>query len=455
MDNNIIKSHMNRRQFLMGAATAAMTAAAATNHEKPAKTVKAKRTKQKVPPASLIASAPVLQNAAETSMGVSFAVSADASGWVEYSKSPDMKDAVRAYSGGSGLMEVNGAIALVRLTGLEPATKYHYRIGADRISYGGGYKMKNLGPETDSKIHSFTTLGAEVPGSFCVINDTHNKKSAIGAALAKIRELAPSVVIWNGDASNTSETIKDAMDIFIHTHPDYPEYASDTPYIFINGNHDFRGRFNRHLHDLMMFREPSERKSEYAELGRNFVQRLGDIALIGLDTGEDKLDDDPRFACIFRMKSYRELQTRWLAEAVDSPAVRTAKHKIAFCHIPLYDPRPGVNPGDVSMRSSAAAAYKPDFAVWQRGCAKMWGPHLERAGVQLVVTAHQHHFRHDPPTATRPWTHIVGGGPIMDPARTEEFPTVIHGRVANGRLKITVHNVRDGNIVFDEFIPDV
>ena len=65
----------------------------------------------------LIASAPVLQNAAETSMGVSFAVSADASGWVEYSQHPDMSGAVRVYSGGHGMMDVNGKIALVRLTG--------------------------------------------------------------------------------------------------------------------------------------------------------------------------------------------------------------------------------------------------------------------------------------------------------------------------------------------------
>ena len=43
----------------------------------------------------LIASAPVLQNAAERSMGVAFAVSADASGWVEISQSPDMSGASR------------------------------------------------------------------------------------------------------------------------------------------------------------------------------------------------------------------------------------------------------------------------------------------------------------------------------------------------------------------------
>ena len=76
--------------------------------------------------APLIASAPILQNAAETSIGVAFAVSADASGWVEYSTSADMMGAKRVYSGGHGLMRVDNKVALIRLTGLRPATRYFF-----------------------------------------------------------------------------------------------------------------------------------------------------------------------------------------------------------------------------------------------------------------------------------------------------------------------------------------
>ena len=171
-----------------------------------------------------------------------------------------MSGSVRVFSGGTGLMDVNDKVALVRIRGLKPATRYWYRIGADRIDFKGGYKMKNLGPEVDEKVHSFMTLGAAATdGSFCVINDTHDRKPCLDRVLTKIEELKPSVVIWNGDASNSSETIETAMGIFIHTHEKHPEYAADTPLMFINGNHDFRGRFNRRLSDLMMFREPRER----------------------------------------------------------------------------------------------------------------------------------------------------------------------------------------------------
>ena len=431
---------VNRRQFIKGSAlVVAAAGAGCVTSEGPSPSPSPSSF------TSLIASAPVLQNAAETSIGVSFAVNADASGWVEYSTSPDLKGARRAFSGGRGLMTVDDKVALVRLTELKPATKYYYRIGADRIEYKGGYAMKNLGSEVDSKIHSFTTLGVGAKGSFCVINDTHDHKPSLDLALTKVGALKPSVVLWNGDASNTSEKIEDAIGIFLKTHERHPEYAADVPFLFLRGNHDYRGRFNRRLEDVMMPREPSERKGEFAELGRNFVQRLGDVALIGLDTGEDKLDTNPIFAGIFRMREYRELQARWLAEAIETPAVKTAKFKVAFCHIPLFDPRPDANPGDVAP-ADRDPRYKKDYAAWQRTCANLWGPSFRKAGVQLVIAAHQHRFRYDAPTADRPWAQIVGGGPVRE-GHPETFPTVIEGKVEGGKLVVAVHDVLNGKVV--------
>ena len=67
---------INRRGFIGAFAAAATTAVAAD--AQPGAEAKAPVGESK--PGKLIVSAPVLQNAAETSMGVSFAVSADASG---------------------------------------------------------------------------------------------------------------------------------------------------------------------------------------------------------------------------------------------------------------------------------------------------------------------------------------------------------------------------------------
>ena len=114
-------SNIGRREFIGGTALASVVSAAG-RLDAAQETAAAGGEGQA--PGRLIASAPVLQNAAETSMGVSFAVSADSSGWVDSSTSPDMPGAKRAYSGGHGLMTVDDKVALIRLTWLEPATRY-------------------------------------------------------------------------------------------------------------------------------------------------------------------------------------------------------------------------------------------------------------------------------------------------------------------------------------------
>ena len=384
-------------------------------------------------------------NAAEMSMGVAFAVSADSCGWVDVSESPDMKGAKRFYAGTGCVKDFNDKFACIRIRALKPATRYHYRIGADRIVFENNYKRKNLGSEIDPKIRSFTTLGAETTGSFCVINDTHDRKPIVELTLKKLAEVKPSVIVWNGDARNFYRTPADAIGTFLRPHPKYPEYAAETPLLFLNGNHDFRGRFGLHLENMMMFREQSERHPRYADLGRNFVQRIGSIALIGLDTGEDKQDTNPIQGGLTRMKEYRKLQTQWLAEAIETPAVTTAKFKVAFCHIPLVEPRKNQNPGDVEPDDDDPR-YTHPWASWQRTCARMWGPLFSKAGVQLAITAHQHLLRYNPPAPGRPWGHLVGGGPDFVPGKSRSFPTVIEGRVVDNALVITVHDAGNNRI---------
>lgn len=426
---------VNRRTFLAAGVSLAATkvcgaadvgASAASGQREAAK------------PAKLLATAPALQNLADTSVAVVFAVNALASGWVEISEQSDLSGTVRHYSGGHGMMAIDEKVAQIQVRGLKPATRYFYRIGADRIDFRHGYSMRNLGAERDSAVYSFRTLGEAASGRFCVISDTHENRPAIGAAFKRIAELSPAAVVWNGDATNVTETEERAIDIFLRPHPDYPAYSSSVPYLFVPGNHDYRGRFARTLERVVMWRDASERSGEFAELGRNFVQRLGDIALIGLDTGEDKLDTNPAFAGIFRMREYRELQARWLEQAIETPAVKTAKFKVVCCHIPLFDPAPDANPGDAAP-DDVDPRYRTDFAMWQRTCARLWSPSFVRAGVQLVIAAHQHRCRYDAPTADRPWAQLVGAGLGM----------VIDGCVEGDRLRVRAYDAADSRLVED------
>ena len=402
----------------------------------------------------LIASAPMLQNYAEASIGIAFAVSALANGYVVFGERPDLSDGRKVMAGGYRTTEISDRVIQVRLTGLKPATTYYYRIGADRIQYKGGYSMKVLGTEDDPTVYHFTTAGSAARAHFCVINDTHVAWRPFGLAIEKIAQLSPSCVVWNGDASNVEETIEAQTRIYLKPEIDRKDYAAQLPYLFCPGNHDFRGMANRHLERVWMYRQPEERATRDWDLGRNFAVRMGEVAMIGLDTGEDKLDTNAKFAGLFNMKAYREAQTDWLRDALQRPEIATAPYLVAFCHIPLYDPNPRRNPGDVAPNDTAPQ-YSSDFAMWQRTCAKMWCPLLEQHGCQLIITAHQHHYRYDEPTSERPWAQIVGGGPEMGVVdgkeRPEKFPTVIEGEVRQGQLHVTIHNLLTGKVqqVFD------
>ena len=392
-------------------------------------------------------------------MGVGFAVSDLANGYVEYAESPDLAQAKKVKCGGYRVTDMNDKVMLVRLTGLKPATKYYYRIGADRISYKGGYAMKIVGSEVDPRIYSFTTLGAGAASRFCVINDTHERSKAMDLAFGCIAGLKLSCVIWNGDACNTQETIDSLVSVFFTPKVDQTDYAAETPYLFAPGNHDNRGRAARHLEQAWMFRQPEERLSRDWDLGRNFAVRCGDIALIGLDTGEDKPDGRDVFAGLFNMEPYRVAQAAWLEDALARPEIKSAPHIVAFCHIPLYDSNPRANPG---IDDKTGGKYSANFAYWQQVCAQLWMPLLEKAGCRLVVTAHQHRYRYDAPDATRSWAQIVGGGPELGfrwrrqadgtQQKVEDsglFPTVIEGFVEGGQLKVRVHDVFNNRIVGD------
>ena len=269
---------MQRRDFLRYSAAGAAAAAVAGTSDIAKAAERISSLGEEPDGKPLLASAPMLQNFAETSIGVAFAVNDLANGYVLIGERKDLKDARKVLCGGYRLADIDDRVIQVRITGLKPATKYYYRIGADRIHYGGGYDMKVLGNEEDPRVYSFTTAGKGLQGKFCVINDTHVRWPAIGAELDKIAEIAPACVIWNGDASNTEEKLENLVNIYLDHSLDRKDYAAETPYLFCPGNHDSRGRANRHLEKVWMYRQPEERDVRDWDLGRNFAVRLGEMA---------------------------------------------------------------------------------------------------------------------------------------------------------------------------------
>ena len=397
------------------------------------------------PEGKLIDTPPALMNYAEDSMDITFGVSALANGFVTYGEKPDLSDGITVKCGGYRVTRLDDKVMQVRLTGLKPATTYYFRISADRIEYKGGYKMKILGKETDDKIYSFTTAGKKAKSHFAVMNDTHANWKSFTPTIEKVCAISPSCVIWNGDALNSDEEMDKLKQVFLNPPIDAnSDYASRIPLLLAQGNHELRGWETRTLENIFPFRQPEERSSRDWDLGRNFAVRMGDIAMIGLDTGEDKLDTNPLFCNLFPSGPDREAQTLWLKDVLQRPEIKSAPHLVAFCHIPVVDSNPKENPGDL-YPADKHPDYSPDFASWQRTCNQLWSPLLNKAKCQLVITAHTHVYRYDEPGKDRCWAQIVGGGPDLS-GKPGRFPTVVEGKVEDGNLVVRVHNIYSGQV---------
>lgn len=391
-------------------------------------------------PSKLIDSPPFLQVPSETSLGVAFAVTAFSLGKVEIADNPEMRGADTFVSEGMPCAAVSSRIQKVRVTGLKPATTYYYRIGAAALGHPVGYWMKPSETEW-SGIYRFTTAGEKAASRFAVINDTHADWKRSGRVYATLKKFGAPVTVWNGDVPPSLVGDEEAaVGYYLKQPVPDGDHAATAPVLFVPGNHDFRGRWNlTRQTDLLMPRLATERDSKYAGLVRNFAIRQGYIALVGLDTGEDKPDWHPCFAGCASYSAYRKLQAEWLADQFGRPEIANAPHVVAFCHIPLFDANPKANPGD----------RLEDWADWRKDCAELWGPIFERNRVKVLIAGHKHYYRCDEPMAGRSWTQICGGGPGDGQVRGGHrcFPTVIGGEVRDGRLEIGVYNALDGSVV--------
>ena len=382
----------------------------------------------------IIDSEPLLQSPAPDSMGVGFAVNGMSVGFVEVADNPELKGAKRFYAEGMPVARLDDRVSLVRMTGLKPATRYYYRIGAAQLTHPIGYWTKQTLPEW-GRTYSFTTPGEGAASHFGVINDTHEKWEPFKLVVDKLAELKVPVTIWNGDIPTSLYKKREDIVRVMNKPGSCEGFAASMPVVVNRGNHDYRGEAAAQYESVVMPRLASERSARDWQLGFNYAYRQGDIALIGLDTGEDKPDKHPANGGFTCFEPFRRAQTKWLADQFKRPEIASAPFVVAFVHIPLFDPNPNANPGTILE----------DYAHWQKQAAEEWGPILNANGVQLVVAGHMHRFRYDPPTEDRKWAQVVGGGPHLDRG-PERFPTVIEGKVENGRLVVRVHNLKDKRI---------
>lgn len=367
---------------------------------------------------------PLLQNVSETSASVSWALTTPSTGWVEWGPTPDFGKIARNSEFGLNPYETDFLSA--RLTGLSPNTKYYYRTATCPFEYKTAYD-KTVSEPLYSETYSFTTSGSRKDEvSFYVMNDTHNNTEVIQRHIKEADAFNADMIVWNGDLCSdymSADTAKKYL-----ANPIDEPYASNRPLVFVPGNHDRRGSWVRNLKSCLTPWLHTE--SENSSLGYNYAFRCGPVAMILLDTGEDKPDWHPAWSRMANFEPYREAQTAWLEKALQRPEISSAPFLVACCHIPLHSDKPKVNPGNILDK----------WATIQWPCAQQWGPLFDKYGVQLLISAHLHRFGYSPATSERSWAQIVGGGPELNTNACSIFV-----KASNDKMMLQCKKLSDGS----------
>ena len=254
-----------------------------------------------------------------------------------------------------------GRYHAVRIDSLAPGTSYRYRLvgkvvtdDSDPYRLVFGHLRKISGKRTCR----VRTLDASADTCrFSQLNDIHFHDARF-TALAKPIDLDKTdFLVLNGDIVSYAQHIDS---VARHSIVPIAQQAERLPIIYARGNHEGRGTDFYKVYDL--FPTPT------GEFWYSF--RQGPAAFIVLDGGEDKPDGSHEYAGTADYDAYRLRETEWLRQAVLEPSFVSAPVKICIIHMPT-----------IALRDSWYSQ------LW---ITRTWGPILEKAGIDLMLSAHHH-----------------------------------------------------------------
>jgi len=225
------------------------------------------------------------------------------------------------------------------LTGLDPGTEYSYRIIMDG---------QNLTPEPD---HRFRTASNSDPFSFLVFGDSGSGSPSQQAMSKLMANERPNLVLHVGDVAYEEGT-------FDQFQANYFEYywtlMQRAPFFPVPGNHEY---YTQAAGPYLALHSPPSETVPAADLGRYYSFDWGGVHFVALDSN---LLERP--APTSRMLSWLE----------NDLASTTARWRVAYFHHLPY-------PLDHHVDDPLSAATHREFV-----------PRLEKYGVQLVLTGHEH-----------------------------------------------------------------
>jgi hypothetical protein len=359
---------------------------------------------------------PVVMGPASDALTILQPLRQHATGYLEYAVEDGPLQRVDA--GHAGLLPFAEHVLKFRLPPLPSGKSIRYRFQARtagwvkvRQFYHGELKA---GPWQISPEYRFRTLSpAADTTTFAVWNDTHENAETIKAVHGLTVPLKPDFLLWNGDQSNDVHFPRDMAGQFL-TPAGLP--LTDWPLAYVRGNHDLRGPA---AHSLTGFTGTPGDRYYYAF-------RSGPLAALVMDTGEDKADSHEAFGGMAAFEPMQRQQAQWIQEVTREPWFREAPFKVLFCHLPLWWLNDNATP-------------KGPWS-YTRFCRNLWAPHLEAAGVKLVVSGHTHNAQSLPPKPGQPLHQVTGGGP------TPKAASFMIGTVTRDTLTLKVNRL-DGTEV--------
>jgi predicted phosphodiesterase len=257
-----------------------------------------------------------------------------------------------------GLLNIKKGLHKVKIDGLLPGKSYKYKIMSVELDKHEAYKIV-FGDTLYSDMYEFKTFSnTDEDVEFVMFCDVHDRPDKIGSYVTNSVIKKPDFYLLNGDIIGHVDEEKQIYDHFIDTCVQL--FASEIPMVYARGNHETRGPYARSLNKY--FDSPT---NEFY-----YAFSVNNIRFVVLDGGEDKPDTHHVLYGFTSFENYRDKQLLWLKEEVNSKEFKESEVQIVFVHMPI------INFGE------------SDYGMKQLN--KNFGPVLQKAGIDLVMSGHTH-----------------------------------------------------------------
>lgn len=328
---------------------------------------------------------PYLQNLRQDRVSILWSTRENLTGTVQYSTDTSFSQSttarLRAFPPSSTGLPFQLYQYQADLTGLAPGTDYFYRIfmNGENLTTEGEYRLHTAGPG---------------PFSFLVFGDSGAGSAAQTQLALRMDAERPNFVIHVGDIAYQEGTFGQFTDNYFS---DYATLMRRASFFAAAGNHEY---YTPGAAPYLALHSPPTETVPPPDLGRYYSFDWADAHFIALDSN---LLDNAHAAAGARMLD-------WLEN--DLATSRAAWRIVYFHHIPY--------PVSQHIDDPLCTAARERVV-----------PMLERYGVQLVLTGHEHNYERSAPmrggasvaTAARGTVYIStgGGGGILHPVRPRDY----------------------------------